>query len=203
MIRFPMRIPASLPCLVALLAGCGGTVDARVPLKGRRLLVIPFRQGSAAEFDSPLGRDLAQALNAALAPNLPRKAALLDFRDAERLLPVPRGALVDWPRLGRTLRADLVLLGEIREHRLRDPKTTGLQRGTLVVDYRVLDAAAGAVRLTVPGRTFHFPPDNSGSEEGFNFGMDAFADPAKVSRGLMDAAAEGIAEDFYDHEAHP
>lgn len=197
-----MSLRALLVLPLLALPGCwhGKSVDARVDLKGKRLLIIPFAQGERLEFDSRTGRDLAERIGTLIAQAAPKRSAVIDSREAERLLPAVRDRGTDWLKLGRALKADLLLLGEIREHRLRDKGQLTSWRGTLVLDYRVVDAATGAVAISVPGRTFHFPEDNSQINEDFNYGADPFTDPDRLARGLLESAARAVAWEFLDHE---
>ena len=193
----------ALLCLVSVgVAGCGSNaVDARVPLKkGQRILVVPFAQGKAKCFESRLGRDLAGGISATLIPFLPKEAGVLDQGSAEALLPVPRTDSMDWGRLGKALKADWVVVGVIRDYRLRDPGTLTTRRGTMVVDYRILDVARGMVALEMPGRAFHFPLDRS-DDPAVNYGMDVFTGSEEdIATGLMEVSAFGIASEFFDHE---
>src|SRR5262245_30887072 len=113
-----------LLALAALsVSGCSTTLPPHVSLKGRKLLVIPFPQGPARESESTLGRGLAAGICASTAAKLPKGAAVLDFREAERLMPHGPSVPVDWARLGTAMKADVLLLGEIKDYRLKDPKS--------------------------------------------------------------------------------
>jgi len=204
MIRFltRMKLPRIAAAVLALsLAGCSASaVPARVSLEGKRILVIPFGEGDRRPFSSDLGRQLALGVSAVIASDPPKKCILLDFRDAERLAKDPE---VDWRALGAAAKADYLVLGSVREYRLREPKDLTTRRGTLVVEYRVLDVATGGNALLVPQRTFHFPPDHSQHEQSFNFGGDVFTQPEEIANGLLKEASIGIAEDFLEHEPTP
>jgi hypothetical protein len=125
---------------------------------------------------------------------------VLDFRDVERLAKDPEP---DWRAVGVAAKADYLVLGSIREYRLREPKDLTTRRGTLSVEYRVLDVAAGSNALLVPERRFRFPPDNSRTEPAFNYGGDVFTDPGEIAKGLLQEACVGIAEEFLEHEPAP
>ncbi len=199
----PLLLPLLTLALALPLAGCSKTLPARINLKGKRLLVIPFAQGPAREFDSTFGRDLADATSGAVRSSpLPKGAAVLDFRDAERLMPRGRTESPDWPRLGAALKADYLLLGEVKLYQLRDPKALTTRRGTLIVAYRVLDVAHASYALLVPSRTFYFPPQKPGDTE-FAFGTDSFAKAEEIAGGLLATAARGLAEEFYEREEEP
>ena len=196
----PPRIaPAALLLLVAGTMGCG-SVPPRVHLEGKRILVIPFGEGDRRPFSSDLGRQLALGVSAVIASSPPKKCAVLDFRDVERLA---KDAEVDWHALGAAAKADYLVLGSIREYRLREAKDLTTRRGTLAVEYRVLDVAAGSNALLVPERRFHFPPDGSRDEQAFNYGVDVFTDPGEIAKGLLKEASAGIAEEFLEHERAP
>ncbi len=198
-----MKLPRIAPVVVLalLLTGCSDSaIPPRVPLEGMRVLVIPFGEGNRRPFASDLGRQLALGISAVIAAAPIEKCAVLDFRDAEHLAKDPD---VDWRALGEAAQADYLVLGNILEYRLREPKAPTTRRGTLSVEYRVLDVAAGANALLVPERTFHFPPDNSDYEQAFNYGTDVFTDPGEIAKGLLREAAAGIAEEFLEREPEP
>lgn len=185
------------------LTGCfmtGRTIEARVPMAGKRLLIIPFAQGERLEFDSRIGRELAEKVGTLVSREGPKKSAVVDSREAERLLPAVRNRNTDWRKLAAALKADYLLLGEIRDYRLRDKGALTSWRGTMVLDYRVVDVAKGSTVISVPGRTFHFPEDHSAINADFNYGADAFADRDGIALGLVEAAAESLAWEFYDHK---
>lgn len=203
--KLPRIAPRSLVLplvLVVSLAGCasGSALPPRVALKGKRVLVIPFGEGERRAFSSDLGRQLALGISAVITSYAPKKCAVLDFRDVERLAEDPG---VDWRAVGVAAKADFLVLGSIREYRLREPKDLTTRRGTLAVEYRVLDVAAGSNALLVPERRFHFPPDNSQREQGLNYGADAFTDPGEIAKGLLQEACAGIAGEFLDRENAP
>ena len=187
--------PSGIATLSLLLAGCG-THPASVPIEGKRILVIPFSEGARPPFESRLGRELAVGISAVILDERLENAAILDFRDVEGLA---KGTDVDWRAVGVAAKADYLLIGNIREYRLREPKDLTTRRGTLAVEYRVLDVATGADVLLVPMRTFHYPPDTSRHEESFNYGVDIFTDPGKIAQGLLLEASLGIAGEFLEH----
>gem|GEM_PF-5951321 len=185
----------ALAFLLLLLSGCSSTLPARVSLKGKRVLVIPFAQSPAREFDSTLGRELAANVSALASVAVPKALGVVDFRDAERLMPRSRTESVDWIRLAQAMKADFVLLGEIQDYRLREPKNLTTRQGTLVVSYRVLDVAKGVNLVVVPARAFLFPPVQDSE---FSIGEDLFTKSDVIAAGLMATASRGIAAEFQE-----
>lgn len=189
----------ALTLLLVSLTGCSDDkVPARLSVAHRRFLVTPFAEGTGRPGDSDLGRKVALAISARIAREMPEGTALIDFRDVASRLPA--SGPVDWLRFGKDAGVDLVLVGTISSWRLKDPKTVGLRRGSMAVEYRVLDVATGQVLLLEPGRTISFPPDRSRTDPGFNYGTDAFTEPEEILQGLIRQAGMEIGVDFLDQE---
>jgi hypothetical protein len=160
--------------LLAALAGACLPLDmsrdrrAAVRLRGKKLMVAPFRMPNAAYFESKIGANLAQMVEGIIRTELPdAKLIALDSVPIEltELADVDKARLSPL-RVAKDMGANYVLYGEIHLLRAKDPKAVGILQGTLILSARVVDLDENQVvwRLQPTVKKYYYPPLFAGTE---------------------------------------
>jgi len=170
----PRTARALQRCLLALLIPflCGGCSmittaaylmrpenDAPAEFKGLRgkHVAVVCKPIVELEFsDASSARELATLVGSQLAGNV-RKARLIDQREVARW--IDENAWVDYPTLGKSLDADIVVGIDLEEFRMHEGST--LYRGRATANIRVYDVAERKVLFDKRIDNFVFPGDSA------------------------------------------
>jgi hypothetical protein len=207
-----MSLPriAVVALLVPLLAGCswlfgiGGNTDAEVPLKRGTLLILPYSMPARSYFESTFGERFAKDVQTAVARACP-SARILGPEDLpeglkeEGVRTIKVGEVIDPEALyhiGRRLKADYVLVGEIHTIQSKKPKSFGVLQGRMVLSARVADVKELKIAWRTDHATFTYP------KKVFDEEMPAAIEDDEniVLRKVMVEAARGLTEPFAGRE---
>ena len=141
----------ALCALIALVGSCGGgesiwkkrASEPLVPLRDARIAVIPFAYRSYLPFEHEVGRELSQAVRAALAPHVPQSAVFVESAKVEAYLRSTVPEMVDRSQIAATLDADVILMGTIRLIQTTVNPPPDAYAGIAVVAFEVFDARSG------------------------------------------------------------
>ena len=201
----------TLVMLAALATGCGPiavvtarlvmpdttTMKAEYTIGTQSVVVIPFRDSAKGYFESNDGIDLAEVVTGEL---VSRKAAV-NVRSCGPVRAKYAGQnleLIGWPEVANAAGADLVLLGDIQEFRLKDPGALNLFHGYSRIGIRIIDAKKNCVVYQSPVIETWCP----------DFGTATYAPgipaadttPERVRRGLISATAMKVVQRLYTWE---
>lgn len=115
-------------------------IDPKIPVEGKRILVIPFEGPQLPYFEDEEGRQLARAIVQDVQKNR-------DYTDLKSIfekdnleeyitLYFPH---ISWKKVAEMAQADWVLVGSILSFQTSRPGDVGLLRGSAVVDIRLYD----------------------------------------------------------------
>ncbi len=173
------------------------TIKAEYTIGQQTIVVIPFRDPAKTYFESNDGLDIATAVEGEL---VARKAAV-NVRSAGPIREKFAGQNLDvagWAEVGRSAGADLVMVGDIQEFRLKDPGAINLFHGYSRLGIRLIDVKTGCVVYASPAIETWCPDFGSAT---YAPGIPA-ADttPERVRRGLISATAMKVGQKFYTWE---
>ncbi len=196
------HLAAALACAAAcaLAQGCR-SVDPVIPVEGRRMVVIPFRDAIHYHYESPRGTKLARFIVA-------RLSAAHEADPDEAIAVVPLEELVaavgnDDPKdfsfseVGRRTRADVVLLGRIVGFETRRRGDVGFLRGIARAEIAVVETARPEPPLFTTTIDAIYPPEDYVHWGGLPIDEATEQD---IEAGLIGALGEKIARLFYAHE---
>jgi hypothetical protein len=202
--RIRSSIVAALLCLAAPLTapGCKTFEKPKYEVGDRRLLLVPFRDFTISHGhgygESEKGKKIVQAFRSWTEKNFAPR--LTDSRTAEgvvrELLDWPREKITtrDWKGLLRGVETDLVLVGELRELRLRDPKTVGFFKGTATARYTLIDAVSGREAFAPTEVKVEYP-----AQKEIDNTLTEFTDPQDIERGLISKLGEQIGKELFGY----
>lgn len=109
----------------------------------KRVLIIPFQDRWAYYYHSADGEALADSASRRLA-QLSSRTELIEAESAQSMLPPTEPTHKDWQEIGKALRADYIVMGEIVSLTTREPDVIGMLRGKLVARVAVFDSSTGS-----------------------------------------------------------
>jgi len=125
--------------------GCTGVermVEPAYDIRGRVVLVVPFRYGNFWHYQSKEGNRLGQSLEVALGANCGSFEAIRN-RPIQKEIEGDLSDVVDWLDYGRRAGVKFLIVGEIERVRLENPKMVGMWQGQIRAKYEVWDIVAG------------------------------------------------------------
>jgi len=190
------RVPVLAPILLVLL-GCGlfvpthVTVEPRVKLAKKTIVVVPFSDSRHAYFASPDGTELAQLIIREVRQGAP-KATVVELDELRRLYGGQDLGSLGWQTVGAALGADYVLVGRINSFTLRDPRSPGFLLGNIALEVKLVMVADGSVVLSPPLSETTYDWSETGSPE---IGTPEFdTTPEKTRQGTLQEAARRIGD---------
>lgn len=201
-----MTLALAALCLAALSAGCGPvivatarmtmpdttTMKAEYTIGATPVVVIPFRDPARGYLESGDGIDLATLVVGELQMRTAATAVRSDVPVRTRFAGQDLEK-AGWVEVGKAADAQLVLVGDIQEFRLRDPKTQGLLRGYTRVNLRVFDVQKNGIVYSAQGIETWVPDYGIGVAE-------SDASPERLRNALVAATATNIVKKFYTWE---
>ena len=189
---------------VLLLSGAGCRYQKpKFDVDERVILIVPFRDFTAVNRtgygESPLGQKIVDAFRTWSESNA--DPYFSDEADQDSVVKALREwtkskiTTTDWKQLCGGTDADLVLIGEIKEMELRDPKTIGMFKGTIKGKYTLIDARTGLPAYKSPDYSLEYP---KGTELDSPI-PDISAKPKDIERGLIREFGERIGKDLYGY----
>ena len=118
-----------------------------VPLRQARISVLPFAYRSYLPFEHQGGKELAQAVRAALAQRVPSGASFVEGARVEGYLRSTPPEQVDRGRIAAVLDVHVLVMGSIRYVEAREAPTPGTYAALGIVDVDVYDARAEKLAL--------------------------------------------------------
>jgi len=190
------RVPVLAPVLLVLL-GCTAlipahvTIEPKVNLAKKTLLVVPFSDSQHAYFDSRDGTDLAQLVIREVRQGAP-KAKVVELDELRRLYGGQDLGSLGWQTVGEALGADYVLVGRINSFALRDPRAPNFLLGNIVLELKVVSVADGSVVLSpLPSETTYRWSESGDAD----IGTPEFdTTPDRVRQGTLEEAAQRIGD---------
>jgi hypothetical protein len=187
---------------LAFLAGCNFQ-QPKYEVGDQRLLLVPFSDHSVKPYrgygESTRGKSVVDCFRNWAESNADPQFS--DPRDTEivvkslREWTKPKITPVDWRQLLAGTDADLVLIGDIIELQLQDPKTIGMLQGTIRGKYSLIKASSGRPVYESTEFTREFPKLNELDAPIREFG----ARPQDIERGLIRIFGEQIGKDLYGY----
>ncbi len=186
-------------CMPAIVATAGlaapttTTIRAEYTIGATPIVIIPFRDAGKTYYESSDGLDLAMVVAGELQE---RKAATVRRPDEPVRTQFAGQDIekVGWAEVAKAAGAQLVLIGDIQEFRLRDPKTQGLLRGYTRVGVRIFDVRTNCVAYASPAIETWVPDYGVGVPESDVSNLAAFRNA------LVSSTAMKIAQKFYTWE---
>jgi hypothetical protein len=201
---------ATVVLLIPCLAGCGwlfgitGRTDAEVPLKDETVLILPFSMPGRSYFQSAFGERFARYVQKALVAACPR-ATVLGVDDLPQSLKdegatsIQIGQVIENEALyhiGRRLKADYVLVGEIHSIQSKKPKSFGVLQGRMTLSARIASVPEMKVAWRGDRLTFYYPKQVFGED----MPAELEEDENTLIRKLLAQAAVGLTEPFAGRE---
>jgi hypothetical protein len=187
---------------LAFLAGCGFQ-QPKFEVGDQRLLLVPFSDHSVKPYrgygESNRGTWIVSAFRNWAESNADPQFS--DPRDTESVVKSlrewtkPKINAVDWRQLLNGTDADLVLIGDITELQLQDPKTIGILKGTIRGKYSLIKASSGRPVYESTEFTREFPKLDEMDAPIREFG----AKPQDIEKGLVRIFGEQIGKDLYGY----
>jgi hypothetical protein len=194
-----MRFFTIFFAILPLIPGCslfqGDLIDPVIDVEGKRLAVIPFKDRLNPYFESEPGTQMAETIAYNLQKNA-EELRVVDFNLLNALSQKEDLSRCTLEEIGRKLRANLLLIGDIKTFSTRQRGEVGILRGKAVIDLRAIDLAAEG-KVAWKGRVeVHYPAKGPAS-----WGISTTeATEEDIRYGLIRRAAKKIAEKFYPHE---
>ncbi|MEM7260720.1 MAG: hypothetical protein AAF488_01930 [Planctomycetota bacterium] len=184
-----------IACLVLLLGSTGchllykeKFVDPEYDLRDSQLIVVPFRDLDHWYYEVAEGRELAKFVMV----ELQRECDLEVVGGAEVENAVwDNVEEVDWTEVGKSVEADFVLYGTIRELRNDTRGVVGFLRGTVRVDLSVWDVEKGELAFERRVQTI-YPEDVESGDIGVTFEQSR----AELRKQLFARAAKKVSATF-------
>jgi hypothetical protein len=191
---------------VALVSGCADFVPPRWDASELRLVAVPFRDSTADRNqrwygESERGRALVRHFRLWAEEN--GVGRFVVGTDEERISRAvanwlePRIRPEDWRRILTGVDADVVLLGEIVEFRLRQPNDVNIFRGTAKMQYQLVAVRTGKTVYNTPTpRDVEYPEPGKVRAPFMEFDPD---NAKKVEFGLAQALGALLGKDLYGY----
>jgi len=132
--------------LIATLVPACSSIDRYVPpvydIRGKKVLVVPFRYGNYWHYESKEGNRLGQSLEVALQNDCGGLEAIRD-RPVQDEIRKDLSDSVDWIGYGRRSKVEYLIVGEIEKLGYENPGLVGMFQGRVRVRYEVWDIIAG------------------------------------------------------------
>jgi len=197
-----------LPAVAVLAGGCAAvmapvavvarlsmpdttTIKAEYVIGAQPVVVIPLKDAARGYYESGDGIDLATTIAGEL---IARKAASVVRSDemVRRQFAGQNLEQVGWAEVGKAAGADLVLVGDIQDLRLKDPGVIGMLRGYSRVNVRIFDVRKNA--FVYAGQAETWCPDYG---PGVATGDIS---PENLRNQLIAATAMNVVKKFYTWE---
>ena len=195
------------------------TVKREVNLDGRQVVVIPFKDAEQGYFESADGNDLTERVAHQMRIHMPktRFASAMEVRQklqgeppkvlnetvsqralkaieqqAQYMAAADKLQSASPQEMGKVVRADVVLLGTLKEFSTQEPNTTGILRGTCRIELELYDMTrnqttwSGSLTVNYPERGVGVPLGDT--------------TPERIRDRLMTLSADTIAKKFYTHK---
>jgi hypothetical protein len=187
-------------------ATCGTTetIEPEVEPADHRMVIMPMKDRLEYHFDSRRGATVAQTVT----DHLARKHKELGGGDAMEVVPFEDlvaevGKVRKDPKdlrpadIGRMVKADLVLVGDLERFETRIPGDVAIARGRATVNLKLIEVAKPD-RAMFTKKLIVTYPEEGRTNPGIMLSADAGEDA--VEAGLLEAVARKVAELFYVHE---
>ncbi len=194
-------------------------IEREVDLDGKQVVVILFKDADHGYFESFDGSELSEGVAGQMRRHLPKTRFVSAMEVLQKLQGEPPKVLNEtfsqralkaieqigqyWAaadklqsaspqELGEAVRADVVLLGTLKEFSTQEPKTTGMLRGTCRIELELYDVTrkqtiwSQSLTVTYPERGVGIPSIDT--------------TPEKIREELMKLASDTIAKKFYTHK---
>jgi len=186
-------------------ASCGQTriVEAQLDPEGHRMVVMPMKDRLNYHFDSMRGVGLARSVTERLLEQRKEDGDLVmdvvPFEDLEAEVGKVHKDPKDFTPadIGRMMKADLVLIGNIEQFESRIPGDVGISRGRAKVTIKVVETAKPERSMLTRTIDLKYPDEKLTSSGVL---MTADASPEAIEAGLMKSLADKIAKLFYEYE---
>jgi hypothetical protein len=188
--------------VLSLLAGCHFQ-QPKYEVGDQRILMVPFSDHSVKPYkgygESNRGKWVVDGFKNWAESNADPQFS--DPRDTETVVKSlrewtkPKITAVDWRQLLAGTDADLILIGDIIELQLQDPKTIGMMKGTIRGKYVLIKASSGRPVYESTEFTREFPKLTELDAPITEFG----AKPQDIERGLIRVFGEQIGKDLYGY----
>lgn len=188
-----------------LLAGCSDleTIEAEVEPDAHRMVVMPMKDRLQYHFDSQRGIGLARLVTERILSERKKQGDdamdVIAFEELEeqvaKLHTDPKDMKPE--DVGRMVKADYVLVGNIENFEPKIPGDVGFMRGRATVSFKVVDVAKPTRPVFSKKVDVKFPEESRTSSGVL---QTADADVAQIEAGLMELLAKKIGEVFYPHE---
>jgi hypothetical protein len=191
-------VPVLAPVLLVVL-GCTALIPARVTIEPKvnlakkTLLVVPFSDSEHAYFDSPDGVGLAELIIREVRQGAP-KARVVELDELHRLYGGQDLEAVGWKTVGAAVGAEYVLVGRIVSFTLRDPRTRNLLLGDIVLELKVVSVADGSVVFSPVRSETSFRWSETGDPDTGTPDFDTT--PEKIRQGTLQEAGRRISDFF-------
>ena len=202
--------PGSLALWLFLLAGlpsCRSFEKPKFDVNDRYLLLVPFRDLSVPHGhgygESDRGVKVIEAFRNWAEKNCdPRlsepaatNAVIRSLREWTR---EGKPTFKDWKNLlaGLPGHVDLILIGEIQEFRLRDPKSIGFFKGTVKAVYSLINSRTGREEYRSTPVSLEYPAPKGDIEVPMSeFGTK----PEEIEKGLIHVLGQQIGKDLFGY----
>ena len=160
--------------LLSVVCGCADSIVAGNPrlisikrevnTDGHTVVVIPFKDAGHGYFESADGSELTDRTVHQMRIHLP-KTRFVSALPIRRKFDQTQLGDVSVEELGKTVRADMVLVGNLKEFSTQEPKTRLILRGTCEIDLMLFDVGTKS-EVWKRSLTIHYPERGSGGSQG-------------------------------------
>ena len=188
-----------------LIAGCSDmeTIEAEVEPEDHRMVVMPMKDRLQYHFDSQRGIGLARLITERILAERKKLGEdamdVVAFEELEEQVAKMHTDPKDLKPedVGRMVKADYVLVGNIESFEPRIPGDVGFMRGRATCSFKVIDVAKPSRPVFAKKLDIKFPEETRTSTGVL---QTADADVAKIEAGLLEVLAKKIGEVFYPHD---
>jgi hypothetical protein len=185
---------------LVVLFGCRTFEKPKFDVADRRILLVPFRDLALPHGhgygESPRGRRVIENFRHWTEKNFEPR-----FADGEAVVRALREwtkekiTSKDWQRLLMGIDADMVLLGDIVDLKLKDPRAIGFYKGSIVARYSLIDARTGRVAYPPTEVKQEWPPPKD-LDVPF---LELSTKPEEIETGLLRVVAEQVGKDLFGY----
>ena len=202
--RFTTRLcQAFVGLLLSVICGCADNgqnvagnprlvvVKREVNTDGHTVVIIPFKDDNYPYFESRDGSELSERVAGQMRRHLSR-TRFVSALPISKKFDSTQIENMEVDELGKAVRADRVLVGNLREFSTSEPGTIGILRGTCRIDLVLFDAPK---KQSIWKQSFkiHYPERGVGIPS-----IDTT--PEKIREELLKLVSDTIAKKFYTHK---
>lgn len=170
---------------------CLTVIEREVNTDGHTVVIIPFKDDNYPYFESRNGSDLSERVAGQMRRHL-SKTRFVSALPIRKKFDSAQIENMGVDELGKAVRADRVLVGNIREFTAQEPKTVGILRGTCRIDLVLFDAPK---KQSIWRQSFkiHYPERGVGIPS-------TDTTPEKIREELLKLTSDTIAKKFYTYK---